>query len=249
MANEDRSRTAFLAGLVDDNPLTAGATTLTATELASLPAIGSTEHAVIVLDPNGDSGAPEIVYVTAHTASATTATIARGQEGTTGRQHDQNTRWYHGPTLREITKFAFYDESGTGNWTTAGTSHAAVDTGTDLVLPGTTYAGDVIEVGAVGSWQATGGSGVLDVVTFPGSINTYIGDPVGAASGFGVRGWYGFSAVNVFFGGSMLYEVVSADLSSGVLTLRLVFRHTSTAKILDQSQFHWFAKNHGPLHV
>lgn len=73
--------------MVDDNPLTAGATTLTATELADLPAVAAPDYYIITLDPVADGNGPELVYVTAHTGSATTATISRGEEGTTGVEH------------------------------------------------------------------------------------------------------------------------------------------------------------------
>ena len=98
MANELRTRTNFVGGLVEDAPLTVGATTLTSASLANLPVIDSTNHAAIIIDPDAVAGNPEIVWVTAHTASATTATIVRGQEGTTARQHDQDTPWVHTAT-------------------------------------------------------------------------------------------------------------------------------------------------------
>lgn len=101
MANEKRVRALAVGGLVEDNPLSSSATTLTSAGLAALPAIGSTEHAVIVADPDGLSGAPEVIYVTAHTAGAGTATIVRGQETSTARQHDRDTPWIHGPTLKD----------------------------------------------------------------------------------------------------------------------------------------------------
>lgn len=109
MANELRSRTAFVGGLVEDNPLTSGATTLTSAGLAALATIDSTNHAAIILDPDGIGGAPEIVYVTTHTAAAATATIARGKESSTARQHAQDTPWIHSATLKE------FDGSGGGS--------------------------------------------------------------------------------------------------------------------------------------
>lgn len=108
MANELRVRTNFVGGLIEDNPLASGATTLTSAGLASLPAITSTSHMAIILDPDGRAGNPEIAYVTAHTALATTATITKGQEGTTGRAHDRDTPWLHGPTVKD------FDASGGG---------------------------------------------------------------------------------------------------------------------------------------
>lgn len=95
MANELRIRANFQAGVIDDNPLLIGATTLNSTLLATLPVIGSTNHLVLILDPLASAGAPEIIYVTAHTASATSATIARGKESSTARAHNQNVSWIH----------------------------------------------------------------------------------------------------------------------------------------------------------
>lgn len=92
-----RLRTNFVTGTVSDNPLLIGATTLNSAGLADLEAVSGSDIAVIVLDPESKNGDPEIVYVTAHTASATSATITRGQEGTTARQHISGTRWIHGP--------------------------------------------------------------------------------------------------------------------------------------------------------
>lgn len=92
-----RIRTNFIRGYVENNPLLIGGTTLTSAALASLPAISSPDIAIIVLDPESISGAPEIVYITAHSSSATTATISRGQESTSARQHASGTRWIHAP--------------------------------------------------------------------------------------------------------------------------------------------------------
>ncbi len=58
MANEIRSRTLFVGGLVEDAPLTSGATALTSAGLASLAVIDTTNHAAIILDPDGIGGAP-----------------------------------------------------------------------------------------------------------------------------------------------------------------------------------------------
>ena len=98
-----RMRQNFIAGTVDDNPLLVGATTLTSTELANLQAIAAPEVAVVVLDPTG--AAPEIVHVTAHTASATTATIARGKEGTAAAEHAVDTPWRHVPTAEDFRTY------------------------------------------------------------------------------------------------------------------------------------------------
>lgn len=100
MANERRRRYQSGFGLITNNPLTNVATTMNSAELANLPAVTSESYLVVVLDPLSTNPAfpPEIVYVTAHTASATSATIVRGREGTSARQHNLNTRWSHSAT-------------------------------------------------------------------------------------------------------------------------------------------------------
>jgi hypothetical protein len=96
MANELRRHQNFIGGLVEDNPLTVGATTLTSAGLADVTGgVGSTQHLAIVLDPDGVDGDPEVVWVTALTGGAGSATIARGKEGTVARQHDMDTPWVH----------------------------------------------------------------------------------------------------------------------------------------------------------
>lgn len=101
MANEIRVRANFVGGLVEDAPLSSSATVLTSASLANLPVIDSTHHAALIIDPDAVDGNAEIVWVTAHTAAATTATILRGQEGTTARQHAQDTPWVHTSTVQD----------------------------------------------------------------------------------------------------------------------------------------------------
>lgn len=100
MANERRMRFASQWGTITNNPLLIGGLTMNSAELASLPAVTSSQYAAIVLDPLSTN--PEIVWVTAHTASATSATIVRGREGTSARQHNVGTRWSHAPTLYDF---------------------------------------------------------------------------------------------------------------------------------------------------
>lgn len=118
MANELRSRTNFVGGLVEDNPLTNVATTLNSAGLAALPVIDTTNHAALILDPDGIHGAPEIVHVTAHSASSTTATILRAQESTSARQHLRDTYWVHTATVRDFAHEGWQTYSPT--WTTDG---------------------------------------------------------------------------------------------------------------------------------
>jgi hypothetical protein len=99
-----RIRTNNVFGTTTDNPLTAGATTMNSAGLANLAVVSSAE-AIIILDPNRVNGAPEHVVVTAHAGSATSATIVRGQFGTTARSHPLGTEWVHGPIASNATTF------------------------------------------------------------------------------------------------------------------------------------------------
>lgn len=99
-----RIRSAYVSGTILNNPLAIGDTTLSSAALANLPAVASPDYAALILDPAGSAGNPEIVWVTAHTASATTATIARAKEGTTARQHLLAVAWAHGPTIMDFNQ-------------------------------------------------------------------------------------------------------------------------------------------------
>lgn len=103
MANETRLRRNFLSGKVGDSPLSSASTTLSSTALAGVPVIDTTSHLALVLDPDAVGGSPEIVWITAHAAGASSATILRGQEGTTARQHTFNTSWVHSLTAYDLT--------------------------------------------------------------------------------------------------------------------------------------------------
>lgn len=92
----------FISGTITDNPLLVGATTVNSAGLASLSAIAAPDIAVLVLDPLGVAGAPEIVWVTAHTGAATSATISRAAEGTTARQHLSGVTWILAATIRDF---------------------------------------------------------------------------------------------------------------------------------------------------
>lgn len=104
MANEKRVRQNFIGGLVDTADLAAAGTTLNSQALAAIAtAIDTTNHMAITLDPDGIYGAPEIAYITAYTPGATTATILRGQEGTSARTHLLDTPWVHGSTVGDFS--------------------------------------------------------------------------------------------------------------------------------------------------
>jgi hypothetical protein len=100
MANEIRSRTNLVNGTLSV-ALASGDTTMSSAGLANLAAITSANHAVIVIEN-------EIIWVTAHTASATTATILRAQEGTAAAAHAQNVAWLHAPVVSDFDSVLGY---------------------------------------------------------------------------------------------------------------------------------------------
>lgn len=96
MANEIRVRGDFVSGTLSAS-LTNVATSMSAAGLANLPVVDSTKHAAIAIEN-------EIVWVTAHTGGATTATILRGQEGTVAAAHNSGVAWQHGPTSLDLNR-------------------------------------------------------------------------------------------------------------------------------------------------
>jgi hypothetical protein len=101
MANEVRLRSNNQTGTITDNPLTAGATTVNSPSFVNLPAVTTSNHLIIIMDPLAVNGAPEIMQVTAHTASSSSLTVVRGFETTTPRQHNLGTTWFHGPVVSD----------------------------------------------------------------------------------------------------------------------------------------------------
>lgn len=154
MPNETRTRQNFLGGLVEDNPLLAGATTLTSAGLGAMVSIGTTQHLALILDPDGVYGSPEIVHVTAHAAAAGTATVLRGQEGTPAREHARDTVWVHAATTTDFDVTSgtpavvvptmvqsYYAEANGGTTTQAitGQQFATVVCGTEITDLGNAY--------------------------------------------------------------------------------------------------------------
>ena len=103
MANEIRVRGNLVSGTLSV-ALASGDTTMSSAGLANLPAVTSAGHAVIIIEN-------EIIYVTAHTASATTATILRAQEGTSAAAHSPNVAWVHGPVVSDYDSVLGYAQA------------------------------------------------------------------------------------------------------------------------------------------
>lgn len=99
----------LISGTLSADLVTSG-TTLSSAILASVPEIISPDEFVIVIDPE-DAGAfsPEVVYVTAHTAGATTATVTRAREGTA----DPGASWPSGTKIIGAVSKAFFEAAET----------------------------------------------------------------------------------------------------------------------------------------
>lgn len=68
-------------------------TTMTSDALEAVVDIAGDEFMYVTLDPDGVAGEPEIVKITAHTASVPSATIERGALGTIARAHKSGIEW------------------------------------------------------------------------------------------------------------------------------------------------------------
>jgi microcystin-dependent protein len=92
------------AGTITDAPLSAVATTINSTGFANLPAVSAPDFLWITLDPRGVESGPELVKVTAHTASATSITVTRAQQSTSAVEHPSGTEWISGLTKDDADK-------------------------------------------------------------------------------------------------------------------------------------------------
>lgn len=163
-----------LAGQISDNPLSSGATTINSAAFANLSAVTGADIMWITLYPDASGGAPEIVKVTAHTASATSVTVVRGQQGTTARAHNLNTVWKHAVTASDLDRFAVgvtgYESTGGAvtlpdatlttvdaiSVTTPAAGMALVAALLQYEASGVTFNGDDISI--IASTTATGGT-------------------------------------------------------------------------------------------
>ncbi len=100
-----RLRYSALSGALDAS-IDDSETTLSSLDFADLPVVASPDYLPLILDPERAAGAPEVVYVTAHTSAATSVTVTRGREQThgapAGRSHASGVTWHHGPTAGEF---------------------------------------------------------------------------------------------------------------------------------------------------
>lgn len=259
MANEKRVRSGGVTGKLSAD-IAIGGVSMQSAALADLPAVDSTNHAAITLfqtDANGRVTKREIVYVTAHTAGATTATIAKGKEGTTDQTWNGTSApdsFVHAPTVRDDAggKVA-YSQRTSGDVNVTSTTYVNFDTTTDLTLTGC-YAGDVVEVSVIGEWYAAGAAyGIIDVVSVVSSspVNSWAFDAAPVDTQYGVNAWIGFPSTLSNACGGVMRRITAADLSGTTLTLRVRVRQdtagqTKTLGANASNSFKFQAKNHGP---
>lgn len=95
-------------GTTNPVTLTNGGTTATFASAPAFPTIASPDYAVIVVEP--DSANEEIVQITAYTSGATTATVVRNFEATSGGANGSPAHtsvvWVHGPTAADFKSAA-----------------------------------------------------------------------------------------------------------------------------------------------
>lgn len=224
-----------IAATIDDNDTTITFPSALQEWGSNIATIGTDQYIPLVL--YSDDTDREIIYLTAYTAGATTGTILRAQEGSTGVAHTNGDSCLHVPTAVDFGRHAFARATRTaGNLTLNNTSWTDVD-GSNLDVTVLAAAGDIVEYGIVGEWS--GGQAVqgrLDAVTMvAGSpVNSVSSGGAAPTTGeFGVGAWGGPPSVARGLSGSVPYTVQAGDISGGCVTFRLRFRtDTAANKVL-----------------
>lgn len=120
-----RLRTNFMSGTITASLSGSGSTaTISSAEFASLPVVSvGSHHLALIL--GAETATPEIVWVTAHSASATTLTATRAREGSTIQAWPDTSTWQHGPLASDFVTLC-----------TSGTRPALASDGTNLPYHG-----------------------------------------------------------------------------------------------------------------
>lgn len=225
MANEKRVRANLVGGALDAGLVTTG-TSMSSPGLADLPVVDSTNHAAITLFTRNSDGrytAKEIVYVTAHSSSATTATIARGQEGTSdpGTTWASGTKWVHSTTKRDLPSSWARSQRTAGSITTSNATITDVDSALDLVLPA--QAGDQIEYRVDGLALAPLTKDILlDISTWvSGAHVAYFGPGLASGASGMAASYVGPNNQTTGVSFTAAKTLTSSDISAGTVTLRI----------------------------
>lgn len=161
--------------------LTSGATSVTfAAALThsggtAVPTISGSDYIPLsILDSTGKLS--EVVWLTAYTSGATTGTITRGQEGTTGVAHSSGDKVAHGPTVLDaatgVLGYVQRHNASQVSYSTASTSFSAIDS-TNLSLTVTVPAsGKILWQASAPMYTAGGGWGRLGLLDTGGTLIT-----------------------------------------------------------------------------
>lgn len=248
MANESRSRAGGVAGALSA-AVAAGDTSISSAGLADLAVVDTTKHAALTVytaDANGRVTKREVVWVTAHTAAATTATVVRAQEGTTAQAWAVGDKFVHGPTVRDVATGRLQFKTRTsGDVVMNATVFTAVDSALDLAV--TAQAGDVISYGHSGFLSNETINTGFNVWTMNGGTQV---NPLSVGSE-GIGALFHVGPAFSESSGTVLYQVLAGDVFSGKVTLRLFYKaNVAGNKSLRANTglpFHLWAFNHGPV--
>jgi hypothetical protein len=183
VATGTRLRPGTVYGTLSDALLTnsGGAVTMNSVGLgtAFVPTI-TTQYMPVILDPQQQNGAPEIVWVTAHAGGATTATVLRQQEGSALRAHLSGEFWVAGPTPQDY--FPWNWTAYTPTWT-ASTTNPSIGNGSMVgfyTLFGTTCNFQIYILfgsmtnGGLGVWSLTLPPGVTSAANQVQGVPTFL---------------------------------------------------------------------------
>jgi hypothetical protein len=140
-----------------------------------------------------------------------------------------------------------------GDVTLNSTTWANVGGPADLVLAAST--GDVIEVNFSARFDNGAVQTHLDVVTMVGGspVNSFANAGATTAGTQGIISWTGFSGQFASIGGAFYYKLVSGDISSNTVTLRLRYQTASATNRTLYANANYaqvfFARNHGPVEI
>lgn len=135
----------------------------------SVPDIADPDYVPLVIGPDTDN--LEVVWLTAYTEGASTGTIVRGREGTTGVAHLIDTPVVHGPTVTDVGilvgepvsyTFQVADEADPDSW--------YGDAGVKVYLANwtPTRSGDLVWVAPLDNGDSDWDDDNFDIYLFPG---------------------------------------------------------------------------------
>jgi hypothetical protein len=124
-----------------------GDTSISSASFANLSTSYTTSAVLPVVLHNPSTGVREVVWVTAHTAAATSVTVVRGKEGTSAQAWPSGTQWIVAPTAARDGLSA-YSAATLNAMTDQHVGMRALETDTSLVKHWTYAAGWQAEVGA-----------------------------------------------------------------------------------------------------